>query len=293
MGVAPSLRNVAGYDELIRLMNQNSASARVITVSNTTGSTIAKGSVVYVSGAASSVPSIAKARANAVTTMPGFAVIPLDIPNNTTGFCQFSGLIENLDTSAFAAGNLLYVSGATAGVLTATSPVHPNLSQLVAVVTRQDAVSGSMLVFPCFTPHGQEVGTISDSFSIGAATVGAKILKFVNAFIGQLSWTPTAARTLTLPDATDTLIGKATTDILTNKTFNSSGSGNVLQINGVTVPAPGSLSGTSNAPPGGVGTAAGGWDTAINRDAAIAAINTNASAISAIQTILSNAGLGV
>jgi hypothetical protein len=39
----------------------------------------------------------------------------------------------------------------------------------------------------------------------------------------------TTAKTITIPDATDTLIGKATTDILTNKTYDSVGTGNTLK----------------------------------------------------------------
>ena len=50
-------------------------------------------------------------------------------------------------------------------------------------------------------------------------------------------------------------------------------------------------SGTASAPAGGVGTAAGGWDTSANRDAAIAAINTNKTAIDNIITALKNNGI--
>lgn len=39
---------------------------------------------------------------------------------------------------------------------------------------------------------------------------------------------PTADRTVSLPNATDTLVGKATTDTLTNKTIDSDGTGNVI-----------------------------------------------------------------
>jgi hypothetical protein len=46
----------------------------------------------------------------------------------------------------------------------------------------------------------------------------------------------------------------------------------------------------SNSPAGGTGTAAGGFDTAANRDAAIAAINNNAAAITEIQNILKQFG---
>lgn len=51
----------------------------------------------------------------------------------------------------------------------------------------------------------------------------------------RLQASAVASGTITLPAATDTLVGKATTDALTNKTFDTAGTGNSLLINGVAV----------------------------------------------------------
>ena len=65
----------------------------------------------------------------------------------------------------------------------------------------------------------------------GSQTLTNKTL--TNPIISSISNTGT----LTLPTSTDTLVGKATTDTFTNKTFDTAGTGNVLKINGTQVSA--------------------------------------------------------
>ncbi len=56
-------------------------------------------------------------------------------------------------------------------------------------------------------------------------------------------------------------------------------------------PRPALTTNPSAAPAGGTGAAAGGWDTAVNRDAAIATINALRTRVAEIEAVLQDAGL--
>lgn len=177
----------------------------VVRVKNTSGGTINKGEIVYCTGATGNFPTIAKAKANAAGTMPAIGMVLTTAVNNAFTTVQTAGEMTGLDTSAFAEGASLFVSATTAGAMTATEPQHPFLSQEIGFCTKSNAGAGSVQLFCTPAHEGDDFGSNRNTYKIGDGTAGAKVLGFVNAFLGSLSWNPTAERTLTLPDATGTL----------------------------------------------------------------------------------------
>lgn len=100
----------------------------IVQVRNTTGATLTKGTVVYMSGATGQIPTVSKALATSdATSAQSLGMMTADLANNSNGYVTVIGLITNIDTSAFTDGAQLYLSGTTAGAYTATkqyAPVH-------------------------------------------------------------------------------------------------------------------------------------------------------------------------
>jgi hypothetical protein len=174
---------------------------------NTTGSTLTRGTAVYIASASGGVPQIAKAQADAtMTKFPAAGLVVADIANNAVGAVMMKGVLSGVNTGGMGDGSTVYVSAATAGLFTATAPAHPSVEQAVGIVEDANATTGTILVNCSPTNLHRIDGTNQASFAIGDATGTTKSLLVKNtAATGTLSWNPSAARTLTLPDVTATL----------------------------------------------------------------------------------------
>lgn len=121
---------------------------RVLTsVHNNSGVTISKGTPVYVSGThTSGLPTVSLADSNGLGTYPAIGLALNDMANGDDGKVVMSGVLDNIDTSSYTAGDALYISS-TAGVLTTTRPTASDEQvQKVGLVTRVHINSGTIEV---------------------------------------------------------------------------------------------------------------------------------------------------
>lgn len=96
-----------------------------------------------------------------------------------------------------------------------------NIDSTVATLTGSQELTNKTVTSP--TISGLYLSDSSITFEGSAADTYETTLTVTN---------PTQDRTITLPNATTTLVGKDTTDTLTNKTFDTAGTGNSFSING-------------------------------------------------------------
>ena len=130
---------------------------KMVTVGrNATGSTLYKGTIVYISGSTGNRPNYVKARANSEATSAGtFGVILSDIPNNTDGNAVTIGTVDSLDTRSNAPqpftndtlidGDTIYLSPTTPGYVTRVKPSAPNHLVYIGKVVRTSPTNGTIV----------------------------------------------------------------------------------------------------------------------------------------------------
>lgn len=116
-------------------------------VRNTTGATLTKGTVVYITGATGQISTVSKAIATGdSTSAQTLGVMSANLANNSNGYVTIIGLVTDMDTSAYTDGQQLYLSPTTAGTYTATKPYAPDHLVYVAIVEHAHPTQGKLFV---------------------------------------------------------------------------------------------------------------------------------------------------
>ncbi len=138
-------------------------------------------------------------------------------------------------TIAFTDGNITGNAATATALATARTinGVSFDGTANITVAAAAGTLTGTTMASNVVSSSLTSVGTLS------SLTVGSTGITLTGATSGTTSVvaTGTASGTITIPAATDTLVGKATTDVFTNKTYDTAGTGNVFKINGTTLSA--------------------------------------------------------
>ena len=115
-------------------------------VRNSTGSTMAKGTVVYINGVSGNTPTVERAIATAdMSSAFTIGMTAESIGNGATGWVTTFGELTGLDLSAYTGGDTLYLSGATAGAFTNVPQLAPKHYVRVGTVVKA-TTDGALVV---------------------------------------------------------------------------------------------------------------------------------------------------
>jgi hypothetical protein len=145
------------------------ASRMLQQVKNASGSSMPKGSVVYISGATGGDALVTLADADSeATSSKTLGFLAATTANDSYGNVIESGLLSGLDTSAATAGQSVWLSSTAGGFVFGAPPAKPAHSVYLGVVTRVHATEGEILVK---VQNGYELNELHD-VNAGSPTTG-------------------------------------------------------------------------------------------------------------------------
>jgi hypothetical protein len=217
----------------------------IVQVRNTTGATLTKGTVVYMSGATGQIPTVSKALATSdATSAQTLGMMTADLANNSNGYVTAIGLITNIDTSAYTDGAQLYLSGTTAGTVTTTKTYAPTHLVYVGVVEHAHPTQGKIFVK---VQNGYELDEIHN-VSAQSPTNGQTLIYNTSTSLWESASFPTfnqntTGNATTATTATNVSGGTASVTTLTTSstvTLNGGTANGVAYLNGSKVLTTGS-----------------------------------------------------
>ena len=129
-------------------------------VKNSSGSTITKGQVVYVTGADGTNALIGLATASTEAgSSKTLGIAANTMTNNAFGYVIENGQISNVDTSAANAGDSVWLGNAPGSYTFANPPAKPSNSVYLGVVTKANVSTGEILVK---VQNGYELNELHD-----------------------------------------------------------------------------------------------------------------------------------
>ena len=232
----------------------------IVKVINNTGSTIANGSPVYITSTSSgqTYPNVALARADVAATASVIGLTNGAIANGATGYVSSQGTIDNVNTSTFTVGQVLYLSPYSAGQLMNTVP-PTGITVQVGVATYIDSSAGHIYVKQT-TPLAVPASIITGTLGVDHGGTGATTLT------GYVKGSGTSAMTASSTIPTTDLSGTVTNAQLANS---------AITINGTSTSLGGSISvGTVTSVTGTAPVVSSGGNTpAISMPAATTSVN--------------------
>lgn len=194
----------------------------IVKVINNTGSTIANGSPVYVTGTSSgqTYPNVALAKADVAATAAVIGLTNGAIANGATGYVTSQGIIDNVNTGTFTVGQVLYLSPYSAGQLMNTLP-PTGITVQVGVVTFVNSSTGHIYVKQT-TPLAVPASIITGTLGVDHGGTGATTLT------GYVKGSGTSAFTASSTIPTTDLSGTVTNAQLANSSITINGSATSL-----------------------------------------------------------------